>query len=365
MKTFTTGQMMRFWMLYLISAPFAFMIRSLLEKADYQGWLSLASAYAISLGMIYFAVRVGEGQSESWLIYGERIVGKWLHRLFVAGIVYYITFLNALNVQNFSDFFGTVYLTDTPGWVVMLLFFFCTAVVARSGLTAIMYMADGFFLLVFVAIFAVIPLMLNKLNYPAAYGLLTHFDFSKWWKSTFYSTSWFAEMTLVLLILHRFRTNGRSFRSMALAGLGAFLSILVYWLMCLLLFGPKLGSHLRYPLMDMLRFVQMGEILENLDPVLISVWSTTLLIKTAGLLYIATQSLAYLLGQKDARPLTFVLAALMLGFALRLSYAPAEMIQVQGTSALRVFFISICCIPLLYFILRQSASLFKRTNKKA
>lgn len=139
-------------------------------------------------------------------------------------------------------------------------------------------------------------------------------------------------------------------RYVIIAKAGSCMIILLYWMMTIFLFGPQLGSHLRFPLLELIRYVEVGQILENLDPILLSIWSATLFVKSSLLLFLAAQLLSRLFRLAEHRSVPFLLGTFVFVFAYQASQSPAEFNNFLGSAAFTTFMISVELVPLLYWM---------------
>ncbi|MDG0794400.1 GerAB/ArcD/ProY family transporter [Cohnella ginsengisoli] len=142
--------------------------------------------------------------------------------------------------------------------------------------------------------------------------------------STFFAIGWLNDLSLLFLLAPFFESAPRPLRKLGSMQALIVVVLVAYWLSSLLLFGPKFAGNMAYPLLEAVRFISFGEVLENLDPLLIGIWSATLLIKTAVLLFMASRIAMRYAGLQSHRPLTFALTAFVFSCAYQLSRFPAE-----------------------------------------
>lgn len=349
MKFISGSQFARFWMVYLLSAPFAFLIRPLLQKADYQGWISLLAAYAFSLGLAYFAIRLGQIDPKvSWVEFGSKVVGKWPHYFFVCVFCFYCIHLASINVEEFTIFFSSIYLANTPDWAVSSIFVFCTCLAARLGIRTIIYLAEIFFLLSFISLLLIIPALMPSANYSMSIALITDFEWSKALHSFIYTIPWHGEIVLLLFLFPHLKQENKLMRYAFLGSVIAWLSVLVFWYLALLLFGPYLGANLRFTMLEMIRFAEIGKFLENIDPLVLSVWSTTLLIKDSLLIFIASKLLAQIVGFRDPKTTTFLIGALTVSIAYLFSKEQTVFTKTLSSIGMITYMILVQLIPVLY-----------------
>lgn len=347
----TQMQLFRFWFVYLITAPLAFLLGPLYDIGEFEGWMALILSSGLSLLCVYGAVRAARLKpDQDWASWGSRVMGRGVHSVILFIVSAACVLLISLNLTNYIDLFGSVYLPGTPDLLIGGLFMFCTYMAARSGLKTIVYLSEGFFLTAVVAALLILPFLSGQLNYKMNIALVTHWDMTQLWKSVLFCFTWFGEMSLVFLMLPQFKLE-KPMKYLAYANIGACFLVLLYWYVTILLFGPHFGSHLRFPLMETIRFIVVSQLVENLDPVLLSIWTTSFLVKSALLLHISSRLTARLFGVDNYRPFTFMLGSLGVVFAIRFVHFPGEFGQFVNSPAFVGSIFLVECIPLLYWFI--------------
>ncbi|MGP3786355.1 GerAB/ArcD/ProY family transporter [Paenibacillus sp. 1A_MP2] len=143
----SAGQAYRFMFVYLYSEPIAFLLQRLFKMSGYQGWISILGGFAISLILLFFTYRLGSVHPDRpWVDFGEEIVGKVVHKLFLGLIVLLCLYLISIDVENFIVFLQSMYLPETPIWLTATVTILCISLSARSGLITIVYLSEGIFL---------------------------------------------------------------------------------------------------------------------------------------------------------------------------------------------------------------------------
>ncbi|MDG0811679.1 GerAB/ArcD/ProY family transporter [Cohnella rhizosphaerae] len=291
-----------------------------------------------SIVFAYFSIRVAYAfKGREWAEYGRGIVGRWPHLFFSSLVLLYCLTVATLCASAYSDLFISVYLEGTPTPVMLGCFLLCAALAARSGIRSIALLSDGFFLSVFATIVPVLFVLLFKMKYNMIVALFTHLSASKLASSTFFAAGWLNDLSLIFLLAPYFETERKPLRKLASMQALIVAVLVAYWLTSLLLFGPKLAGNMAYPLLETVRFVSFGEVLENLDPLLIGIWSATLLIKTAVLLFMAGRIAMRWAGIRSHRPLTFALTSFVFACAYQFSRFPAEFRSLTMAPSFQIF----------------------------
>ncbi|MFS0728064.1 GerAB/ArcD/ProY family transporter [Paenibacillus sp. 1P07SE] len=351
MVKLSSGQVYRIAFVYLYSAPISYLIQRLFKMSDYQGWLSVLGGYALSLLFLFFTIKLGRTFPErGWADFGSDIVGKGLHRVFLLLIGIFVLILASFDVQNFIIFLRTIYLPDTPVWILVILTVLCIALTSRAGLLTIVYMSEGVFLLQLVASLFVIPTVIEVEQIAIVQSLITHHDLTEFATGSLSVMPWFSEWGLFLFLAPLTSFLLPLGRALMLGGLTVVVILIIYWLLALMTFGPFVGKELQYPLLELVRFAPYSDFMSKLDPVLIYFWSATMFMRTSFQIYIAAFCFSRLMGMKDHKPFVFLVVGSLTAFVLQ--YA-ADTIAFEA--ALRTYGVSVYAtlmdsFPIVYML---------------
>ncbi|CAI6081704.1 GerAB/ArcD/ProY family transporter [Cohnella sp. JJ-181] len=350
MKPLKFAHLRRMFALQLIAAPLVFLLSPLYAQGGYLGWLALPCGGLLSLGVAYFSVRVAYAfKGREWAEYGAGIVGRWPHYAFTAFMLVYCLQIATMCASTYAELFISVYLEGTPTPVILGCFLLCAGLAARSGIRSIALLSDGFFLSVFGTLLPVLYVLLSKMDYGMTIALFTHWSASKLAMSSFFTAGWLNDMSIFFLLAPFFESEPKPMRKMASVQALVVAVLIAYWLASLLLFGPKLAGNMYYPLLQAVRFISFGEVLENLDPFLVGIWSATLLIKTAVLLFVASRIVMRLTGMRTHRPLTFAVAAVVFACAYQISRFPTEFLELVMLPSFQIFTWFVFLTPAIYW----------------
>ncbi|MEC0127952.1 GerAB/ArcD/ProY family transporter [Paenibacillus pabuli] len=348
----SAGQAYRFMFVYLYSEPIAFLLQRLFKMSGYQGWLSTLGGFAISLILLFFTYRLGAVHPDRpWIDFGEEIVGKVIHKLFLGLILLLCLYLISIDVENFIVFLQSMYLPETPIWVTATITLFCISLSARSGLITIVYLSEGIFLVqIFTSIF-IMPAVTGGGNPDILLAMLTHHDLREIIKGSFSTMPWFSEWMMFLFLAPAVAFRRPLLRSMVFVGSTLALFIIVFWMFTLMSFGPYEASSLRYPLLEMIRFARYGDFLDNFDPFLIAIWSTTMFTRSSFLLYVASICLAKLTGVRQDKTVIYLLAGTAASFVLQYAKDAAAYELAIRSHAIDVYTVLIECMPIFYVVI--------------
>ncbi|MCY9694955.1 GerAB/ArcD/ProY family transporter [Paenibacillus alginolyticus] len=361
MQRITQLQLTLMFILFHFSTTTGFLIGPISSSAGYQGWLAilLASIGGILITFLSFTLAKRK-ESEFIVHYGKELIGRVPNIIIMIVFGFFFLHLASLVLREISDFMVQIYLPTTPEWVIAGLFGLVVTIAVRSGLEAILRCASGFFFIIF-GIVGITPFLIGKeLNTERMIAFITHINPGSLFHESYPFIPWFGEMFLILFIFPWIANPQKTFRSLTWAMVISLFFIESNLVLCLLLFGSKLSGQLTYPVLEMIRFIRIGDFLENLDPIIVAVWLSSLFIKISVLLYIPTLIVSQLFKLKDARPLSFSLGAIMVGLSMHMFKNIIELnnflIKTWPNFALCVE-----CIPLIYLV----ASIIKKHPRKS
>jgi spore germination protein KB len=348
MERIELKQLITLFILYLFGTEAGFFIGPLAAIADYSGWVSLIAGYTLGLLIVYPALKLGSLHPDRFVVdFGKELLGKTVHSVFIFIVWLYILQLGAVTMRELTDFLIQVFLPTTPAWAVMSILGFCVIMAARSGLEAIFRCGTGFFFIVVTALL-VSPFLVGKeLMWPMLNAFIRDWNLPGLWNGAVIAAPRVGDLFLILFIYPSIKNSQKAFKATAAAVFFGLLTVLLYFVVCILLFGPELTGHLTYPALEFVRYIRIGDFLENLDPMMVSIWMSTVYLKLSLLLYIAIRILSQLVGLKNYRPLSFSTGAILIGMSAHISmnWVELDQFQHQAWSAMSIM---VQMIPLIY-----------------
>ncbi|MBO2943669.1 GerAB/ArcD/ProY family transporter [Paenibacillus sp. F411] len=349
----TPWQLFRFAFIYLNTQPTAYLLPTLLTVAGYLGWISVLGALILSLLILWCTMAVGKASpQDSWLNFGEQIVGKWPHRLFLVIIILWVIIYVAIDIESYTLFYGTNYMRATPQWVIQLILGPVIIITARWGLVPLIYMADGLFFLTLATLVLVLSTFAGDAHFNWLPGLITHTHYGDAAKGIFITLSFIGEWFVFLVLAPLIQMDRRAFRNLSCAILLLTLSVLLEWVLILLNLGLKLSSEIQYPLIELMRSSITG-VLGNADPLIIGLWATSMFIHSAFLLQVGARIMTRLLSIHDSemeKPFITLLGGTASVAAYQFAQNPALYQENFDSMVAVVFWLLVDCIPVIYWI---------------
>jgi spore germination protein KB len=349
MERVQQSQVFMLFVLFEFSS-FAFLIPSLVEMSGYSSWMGIIFGGAGGLLIIYFTVVLARLRPTLFFMhFGAEIVGKVPHIFFSAFICFFAFHLASYLLREFNEFLIQNYLPSTPNWALGFVLGICIAVGVRSGIEAIFRFAQFTFFIVLLA-FTLIPLLLGselKTNTFRGIGLLTNHNLPSIWNASIFMTPIFGEFFIILLIYPLIAHSQKTLKTVRWSIIVTAVVMLFELIPVLLILGDELAGNLTFPLLDTLRFIKIGDFLENLDPLIVAIWTTSFYIKISTLMYCCISGVSQLLSLKDYRPLTFSLTGLMIGYSIQMVENVAEL-EFLLRHVKIAFWLTAELIPLIY-----------------
>lgn len=344
-------QIIHFVILFLYSTYVGFSSVRLVKVAQYDSLIVIlvGGLSAVIQGLI--GIKLANRRPDRFIAsYGREIFPYWIH-LFLMGVIFlFCLHGSAFMLREYEDFIIQVYLPETPNWAIGILFGGTVAIMARLGIVTLFRSAQGLFFITILAILLNTVFIGRELRWERSIAFITNHNFQGILQGSYFISPFFCEIILLIFIFPYIMNKEKTRRSLFWAIFFSISLIILYIGFLILLFGPNLTAHLAYPILEMVRYIKIAEFIENLDPLLIAVWSTMVYIKISFFFYLAVHILSQLLKLKDHRPLTFSLAAVMVSMSLNMAENFASLSDVYEHSW-PTFALCAESIPLLYLLM--------------
>lgn len=349
-RSITNSQIFKLFSLYLVTTMVAFVLGSLKQVSLFDAPLGVIFGMLGGMVLVYGATRFGlKRPGESFAEYGQTIVGRVLHTVFMIYLLLTYLGIAVVNLWGLQDFLTQFYLSNTPEWAVLGLCGLCIAYTARKGTNTVFRAAEGLFLLCILS-FIVIPFLIEGyFDWPLIHGYFTMLHPSKIWPAAFKTLTIYGELSLIIFLMPYLRTPDKAMRSLWGAA-GSSIAIVVQHLVAIMLiFGPALGTNLNYLELEVLRFMRSESFLETLDPALIALWVISIFVKLSLLMVVSGHILSRVCGLPSGKPLIFPLMLFVIIGTLNFFKSHAQY-QEASQQGLMLFLLIGELIPILYLV---------------
>ncbi|UQZ81032.1 Spore germination protein YndE [Paenibacillus konkukensis] len=335
---------------YLFTTILGFLLGTLIEKAGFAAWLSLLAGALGGIAFTYFSFRLGlKRPTQFFGHYGHTIIGRWIHYPLAALMIFSFLFSASFVMRELLDFVSDVYLPDTPNWAVASVFGLCVAYAVRSGVETIFRAAQGIFFFSVVGVLFVPLFVGNTMNPDMWIALTNHFKPKGIWSGMYIVMALYGQMNFILFLFPYFAEKHKTMKSMIWAVITSLFIILANLIPTLLIFGTELSANMFFPELELISYVRIGSFLENLDPILISVWLSSLFIKISLFLFVSVIALTHTFALEDHKPFSFSMTATMIALCLLMARSAPELTELLKHGEM-TFLILTECIPIIYFL---------------
>lgn len=333
---------------FIFSSTIAFLIGPLSQQASTTGGWCLLIGGVIGLMIVALALRLYVRHPTSYVgEYGRTVLGKVPHAVVLLLISFFLTHLTAFILREFTDFFVLTYLRETPSSAVAILVMMAIAALTQAGMSAVFRFAQGTFL--FIGLFFLVkPLFfISELDSPIWHELVRISDWRTLWTESYRIVPWMGELVLLVFFIPQFAAPKRLNKAVWWGGLAGMYILIAEYLLVMLFFGPKLGGELVYPVLELAGFIHLGDFIQNMDAIAVSIWFTALFIKLSVLFASGTYIASQAFGLKDYKTITLPLAALVVLESVYQARNPTELADFFQ-SCWPTFALSIESLPFLY-----------------
>ncbi|TVX99058.1 GerAB/ArcD/ProY family transporter [Cohnella terricola] len=309
-----------FWLVFSIEIMLAMLysVSATVTAAGQDTWISMLLAGLIGLGIVLLIVKLSmRYPQQTFVQYSQTIMGKWAGRLLIVPYFIMWIFLNSMVLRNSADFVYLALFTKTPLYVIMVtLMILVVYVVFTGGLTGIARCGELMGPIILVVILGTCLLSINHLNWHLLTPVFWDSGGTGILKGTLPAAAFYGDVIMFSMVF-AFMSNPKQALSRTMWGI-ALSSVLVLFgaALVIMTFGPELPARMWAPFFGMTRFISVLGFIQNVDIFVVVIWLFSAFIKLSLFLFVTVYGTAQWLNLKNWRSLIWVLAPLILIFAL-------------------------------------------------
>ncbi|OIQ56539.1 spore germination protein YndE [Moorella thermoacetica] len=325
------------WQFFLLVTGFLIGTSTLIipvGPAKQDAWISFLLAGTLGLGAAYCYTALGRRfPRESPLQYASRVLGRWPGTCFNIIFLWYALHLAALVLRNVVDLYKLIVLPQTPVEVVAGVFAGLAAYAVRLGIEAPARLGELLTPFIIVAILVLTALAVSVpglVHWEALFPVMERgpLPVLRGVYPTFVYP--FGETVFFLVLLPFLTEPRKSFAPFARAVIIVTLLTTLVLVRNLIVLGASETARMNYPSLIAIQMINIGVFLQRLEPVIIFVWSFTILLKLIVVYYTFTLGTAQLLGLRDYRPLVLPAGVLLTFLSLSLYDNFSQMLTFAG-----------------------------------
>lgn len=295
---------------------------------------------------------------KSIITYSEKIVGKWLGKIFSLMIILFFTILTSLAAREFGAVVITAVLLETPLEVTVMVMLILAAISARNTMNTFAYIHFFYIPIILAPVLIIIALSLKNANL-----LYIRPFFGSGIKDTLMGALTIAAliqtsfvMTIIVPVMKKPKSAMKASMWAIIISGGLYLLIVIA---TVAIFGSEEMKKLFWPTLELARTTSLpGKILQRLDVVFISVWVVAVFTTIFTTYFFTIHCMKQFFKLHDHK----MLAYFMLPFIFILAMIPQnivqlyDIIQMAGRAGL--------VVTIVYPMLLFSFELMKRMRGK-
>ncbi len=326
------------------------------RQALQDAWISVlittANGVLISLLVVTLMRRFPE---QTLVQYSEDIMGKFIGKLIGLGYIWWFLHTNAIIVREFGDFLAAAFMPRTPLLVFNAMLIILAVLAVKSGLEPLgrlnewIFILNSFILIMIVTL-SIPEIRLQNLQPIMEGGIVPAL------RGAYTPTSWFGEIITLGMIFPFLTQPQRGYRAAVGAHLiiGAFLFAVA--VVTVGIFGPELLSRFKFPLIEVVRLISLGDFFERIESLVMIIWVGGVFVKVSVFHYVTVMAAAHTFNLKDYRPLALPLGILNVILSIHLFEGVTDLVEFLSTTfpvyALSTFEVGIPALLLLTALIR-------------
>lgn len=271
---------------FIIATGTLFVPSIVAHEAMQDGWLSVLIGGAAGVIVVLIVTFLGgRHPGKSLIEYSETIVGKWVGK--IIGLVYILFFLHlsSIIVREISSTIQGTLLQETPLEGITIIIFLASAYSVKMGLETITRANSINLIVTFIAIFAVLLLLLKDMN-PKMLTPVLSSGLLPVLKGSVSPAGWFCEVVSIAFIIP-FINKPKETRVCTLIGvLWAAATLAFMAALVIMVFGPQFASILAFPTLEAVRYINVGQYLQRVEITFLIPWIISNYIKICFFYYI-------------------------------------------------------------------------------
>ncbi|KJS19757.1 MAG: hypothetical protein VR72_17585 [Clostridiaceae bacterium BRH_c20a] len=332
--------------IYILILP-----RHLVTIVGTDGWLVLLVGGFVSSLMLFFINKISRKFPGKTVVeFAPVVMGLFLGKLLGGILVVYYTFLAAVSLRIFAEMLKSVLLSDTPRWVVVVALVALITWIVQNGLEDIARFTE---LLAPIILLLLIAAFLGDVRYMEAIRLRPMFQSAALpLLEGFLSSLSYFGIIIVLLMLYPYVNAPKKLTITSLLALAfAVLITIGFFIGAVATFGIYETGRMAWPVIELVKMVRVGEFLERVESLFLSVWLSIAFINVSVLAFCSVSGWTQLINAENYRKLTY---PIMLSLLL-LSLWPRDLLDVLGLYSLNFTygFLITLIIPFFIFVVSQ------------
>ncbi|MFD2444262.1 endospore germination permease [Bacillus sp. CGMCC 1.16607] len=277
-------------------------------------WISPLWASLVGFMTVYISVRLNNlYPNYSFFQKCEKILGKLLGKLL--GSIYVLLFIlvSGQITRSYAEFITGVFFPRTPISVIIISMIILSAFTVIGGIEVVGRVSQIFFPIFFISVLFIFMMLIPQLK-PENIFPIMEFGVLPSIKGAIVSQAWFGEFFLISFLLPLLSDVKKGMKWGMITVFLVLLTFITSNLLVLFILGHQTQVKI-YPFLVAARFANIGNFIENLDPLIIAFWILGAFVKITVFLYVTVFGTAQWLNLSDYRPIVWPLGILIIEFS--------------------------------------------------
>ncbi|MED1472734.1 endospore germination permease [Bacillus salipaludis] len=278
-------------------------------------WVSPLWACPIGLLIVFVFFQLHKLYPEMNIIqYSECIMGRFFGK--ILGFLYLFFFLHnsSIVLREYADFIITTALPKTPIIVVIASMVLVSAFAVRGGVEVIARASLVFFPLFTFPLLIMGVLLLPDINIQNILPIFGN-GITPSLKGAFFIISWFSDLLYVSFLLPFLKDPEKGRKWGGISVLAITLTMVVTSLSSVFVLGEVTSKEL-YPVMNVVRYVSIGDFIEHIESIVMAVWITGIFLKFSLFYYALVLGAAQWIRLSNYRSIVLPLGFLQVIFSI-------------------------------------------------
>ncbi|MEA4970701.1 MAG: endospore germination permease [Candidatus Pelethousia sp.] len=293
--------------------------------AKHESWLSVLFGIVLALPLIYLyrTLMVNFPQKDLLQIL-EEVFGTILGKLLGIAYAWFFITLAALNLQDLGDFAKVTMMAKTPQLALTLVCLLVAVYAVRHGFKVVTQYGTLFTFAEFAILLITIILLSNQMNFQNFLPVFTQPAMKYIHSTHLILTIPFGELVVFLMCAPSVRLSPKGATRYWFGGVAiGMLTLLIVLLRDISILGEAI-SMFTLPGLMVLRLVNLGQTLSRMEILFAVALMMLLYFKISVLCYVATVTVARLLGVTTYKRLAIVMGILILAYSSTLFHSSVE-----------------------------------------
>lgn len=297
--------------------------------AGRDAWISSLLTTLLALPVAWLTAKLASLFPGQTLVeFPEAVLGRWAGKVLGLAYLFWFVHICAIMVREFGDFMVDAFMPETPLVAVIIIAVAVAAYIVTQGLEVVARTNQVFLPLQLFSIalifLLVTPEMDLKRLLPVGETDAVHI-----FKGAIAPLAWCGEINTFAMIIPFLARPGGAGRiaTTSVVAVGLLFTVIVAG--SLAVFGPGVAN-MTYPVLNVTRVINIANVLERMDPFIVTIWITGGYVKIAFFYYVTVLGGARLLKCRDMRPLVLPVGVILAALSILIGQSNLEVLRFIG-----------------------------------